>query len=261
MFASKIDSFLELSNMVATMHCMVIAPFLHSQWAINRMASTGAQPKGESAFGQYIAQFFRLRQQSGSQGGPVLRNKFNGHEAGNGRHSAGHRSQENLDLDDVLQQRDRIGMRSAALKAMLQPFARFLEAQYQMLNHLLATPAFGLGIGRNLGFGKSYGRDFFGKRLNGLCKNWVHKWRSADSISKCNNASSRPAMRYLGRSHGKDGKQRTFPTFPRHSYDDLYKSIHEIRCISNLNVPSGDLHSSRDLVEIVTKVRLIVTPF
>ena len=180
MFASKIDSFLELSNMVATMRRMVLAPFLHWQWAINRMASAGAQPKGESAFGKYIAQFFRLCQQPGGQSGPVLRNKFNGREAGEGRHSAGHRSQENLELDDVLQQGCQSRPRTTAFKAMLQPFTRFLEAQDQVLNHLLATPAFGLGIGRNLGFGKSYGRDFFGKRLNGLCKNWVHKWRSGD---------------------------------------------------------------------------------
>ena len=39
-------------------------------------------------------------------------------------------------------------------------------------------------------------------------------------------------------SHGKDGKQRTFPTFPRHGYGDLYDSIPDIRCTWTLYVPS-----------------------
>ena len=58
-----------------------------------------------------------------------------------------------------------------------------------------------------------------------------------DSSSKCNNASSRPATRCQETSHGKDGKQRAFPTFPRHGYGYLYESIHEICCTWNLSVP------------------------
>jgi hypothetical protein len=42
----------------------------------------------------------------------------------------------------------------------------------------------------------------------------------------------------LGKSHGKDGKQRAFPTFPRHGYGDLYDSIHEICCTWSLNPPT-----------------------
>ena len=59
-----------------------------------------------------------------------------------------------------------------------------------------------------------------------------------DSSSKCNNASSRPVTRCLGESHGKDGKQRTFPTFPRHDYGYLDEPIHEICCTWTLNPPT-----------------------
>src|ERR1035441_8425186 len=58
-----------------------------------------------------------------------------------------------------------------------------------------------------------------------------------DSSPKCNNASSRADMSCLVESHGKDGKQRAFPTFPRHGYGDLYDSIPDIRCTWTLNVP------------------------
>jgi hypothetical protein len=59
-----------------------------------------------------------------------------------------------------------------------------------------------------------------------------------DSSPKCNNASSRADMSCLVESHGKDGKQRTFPTFPRHGYGDLYDSIPDIRCTWTLYVPT-----------------------
>jgi hypothetical protein len=64
-------------------------------------------------------------------------------------------------------------------------------------------------------------------------------WGTADSSSKCNNASRRPATRCQETSHGKDRKQRTFPTFPRHGYGYPYGSIHGICCTWNLNVPTG----------------------
>jgi hypothetical protein len=72
--------------------------------------------------------------------------------------------------------------------------------------------------------------------------------RTADSSSKCNNASSGPAKRCPEESHGKDGKQRTFPTFPRHGYGDLYESIHEICCTWNLNVPTAPKNAVRPSV-------------
>jgi len=34
----------------------------------------------------------------------------------------------------------------------------------------------------------------------------------------------------LENSHGKDGKQRTFPTFPRHDGGDLYEFIQKLCC-------------------------------
>jgi hypothetical protein len=75
--------------------------------------------------------------------------------------------------------------------------------------------------------------------LSGMCPvRTPEELPTADSSPKCNNASSTPAMRYLIESHGKDGKQRTFPTFPRHGYGDLDESIHEICCTWNLNVPT-----------------------
>jgi hypothetical protein len=39
-------------------------------------------------------------------------------------------------------------------------------------------------------------------------------------------------------SHGKDGKQRTFFTFPRHYYGYLFESVHGICCTWTLNVPT-----------------------
>jgi hypothetical protein len=50
--------------------------------------------------------------------------------------------------------------------------------------------------------------------------------------------SSRPTRRCLEQSHGKDGKQRTLPTFPRHGGGDLYESICKVCCTCNLNVPT-----------------------
>src|ERR1035437_912932 len=64
------------------------------------------------------------------------------------------------------------------------------------------------------------------------------KGGTVDSSPKCNNTSSRADMSCLVESHGKDGKQRTLPTFPRHGYGDLYDSIPDIRCTWTLNVPT-----------------------
>jgi hypothetical protein len=50
-----------------------------------------------------------------------------------------------------------------------------------------------------------------------------------------------PTATCLEESHGKDGKQRAFPTFPRHGYGYLYESIPEICCTWNLNVPTQSL--------------------
>ena len=59
----------------------------------------------------------------------------------------------------------------------------------------------------------------------------------ADSSSKCNNASSRPATRCQEPCHGKVGNVLCFPPFPWHGYGYLYGSIHGICCTWNLNVP------------------------
>jgi hypothetical protein len=66
----------------------------------------------------------------------------------------------------------------------------------------------------------------------------IQGWGTADSSSKCNNSLSAPTPFGLEESRGKDGKQRTFPTFPRHGYGYLYESIHEICCTWILNVPT-----------------------
>jgi hypothetical protein len=50
--------------------------------------------------------------------------------------------------------------------------------------------------------------------------------------------SSRPTRRCLEQGHGKDGKQRTFPTFPRHCGGDLYESICKVCCTCNLDPPT-----------------------
>jgi hypothetical protein len=40
------------------------------------------------------------------------------------------------------------------------------------------------------------------------------------------------------RSHGKDGKQKTFSTFPRHCYGCLFEPVHKFCCTWTLNVPT-----------------------
>jgi hypothetical protein len=56
-------------------------------------------------------------------------------------------------------------------------------------------------------------------------------------------------QRITKQSHRKDGKQRTFPTFRRHSYYDLYDSIRLIRCTWNLNPPTHCRGLLEDFVE------------
>src|ERR1017187_5557231 len=77
------------------------------------------------------------------------------------------------------------------------------------------------------------------------------EWGTVDSSPKCNNASSRADMSCLVESHGKDGKQRTFPTFPRHGYGDLYDSIPDIRCTWTLYVPPGGQFSFCSLCDCI----------
>jgi hypothetical protein len=51
--------------------------------------------------------------------------------------------------------------------------------------------------------------------------------------------------------HGKDGKQRTFSTFPRHGYGYLFESFHEFCCTWTLNVPTRFNRTPKPLLAVL----------
>jgi hypothetical protein len=65
-----------------------------------------------------------------------------------------------------------------------------------------------------------------------------HEWGTADSRPKCNKRKLQKKQRYQDECGGKDGKQRTFPTFPPHGCGYLFHFFKKLCCTWNLNPPT-----------------------
>ena len=66
----------------------------------------------------------------------------------------------------------------------------------------------------------------------------AHERGTADSRTKCNKCIIQSGQELPEICHGKDGKQRTFPTFPTARLRLSVGSVHEICCTCNLNPPT-----------------------
>ena len=74
-----------------------------------------------------------------------------------------------------------------------------------------------------------------------LMRKIAHERGTADSRTKCNKCIIQSGQELPEICHGKDGKQRTFPTFPTARLRLSVGSVHEICCTCNLNPPTHDV--------------------